>query len=158
MPARKFALISGIAYLALGLASLLPALSTTSADLPRLHLETSYGLFLGLFAQNIVNKIAILLFGAAGIAAYVSDGEGQRRSILYSRAVFFVMGAAAILGAIPATSTFFGYWPLFGNEALLHGANALLGGLFGYMLANRTRTIVTRPSRSHSFSRPSLSH
>lgn len=131
---RKFALITGALYIVLGVASLIPSLSTTSG-LPPLHLEVSYGLFLGLFAQNIINKVAIIAFGVAGLLAYFSSNRSVQHSRLYARAVFVVMGLAALLGAVPSTSTFFGYWPLWGYEALLHGANALLGGYFGFVVA-----------------------
>lgn len=50
----------------------------------------------------------------------------------YARAVALVMGAAAALGAVRATSRFFGYWPLWGTEAVLHGANAAVGAWFGF--------------------------
>lgn len=149
MAVRKYALISGILYVALGIASLVPALSTMPAEYPRMRLDVSYGAFLGLFPQNIVNKIAILVFGVAGIAA--SRSRRDSASVAYARAVAVVMGAAAVLGVIPATQTFFGLWPLWGNEAVLHGANALIGAIFGFAVA-------TQQHREVQYSRPSWSH
>lgn len=145
---RRFALISGVVYVALGILSLIPALSTMPPEYPRLHLETSYGAFFGLFAQNIVNKLAILAFGAAGLAAYRSKSD--KTPVLYARAVTIVMGAAAILGVIPATDTFFGYWPLFGNEAMFHAVNAFIAAYFGF--------VAVAHDEEYRFSRPSLSH
>ncbi len=135
--ARRYALVVGVIYVVVALISLLPAFSTRPADFPPLRLDVSYGLFLGLFAQNIVNKLALLAFGVAGIAVATTGtrDQAEERSVLYARAVFAIMGLAAILGFSPATWTFFGLWPLWGNEVLLHAANALLGAYFGFRRA-----------------------
>lgn len=135
MHPRNFAFISGLLYIALGVASLVPTFSTYPADLPPLRLEASYGLFLGLFPQNIINKVAIIAFGFAGLAAYKTRAHSEWHSMVYARTVAIVMGAAAILGLIPATRTFFGFWPLWGAEAVLHGINALAGAYFGFNTA-----------------------
>ncbi len=141
MNAKRFALISGLLYVVIGLLSFLPSLSTLPTTLPRLRLEASYGLFLGVFPQNVINKVALTAFGLAGLIAYQS---GIRHSLTYARAVFLVMGLAAVLGAFPLTNTFFGFWPLWGYEALLHGANALLGGYFGFATTAKAEPHVTR--------------
>lgn len=135
MHPRWFALVTGVMYLTLGITALVPWFSTYPPTLPPLRLEASYGLFMGLFAQNIVNKLAIIAFGIAGLVAYGSKAHSEWRSIVYARAVAVVMGIAAILGLIPATNTFFGLWPLFGAEAYLHGINALAGAYFGFQSA-----------------------
>ncbi len=135
MHPRWFALVTGVMYLTLGITAFVPWFSTYPPELPPLRLEVSYGMFMGLFAQNIVNKVAIIAFGIAGLLAYSARNHSEWRSIVYARTVAIVMGAAAILGLIPATSTFFGYWPLFGAEAYLHGVNALAGVYFGFQSA-----------------------
>ncbi len=127
--------------LLMGLASLVPAFSLTpfEAYLPPLLLETSYGAFLGNFPMNIVNKGALIAFGLVGIAVSYSPARSLPLAIKWSQAVFVVMGVAAILGLIPRTSTFFGYWPLFGGEVLAHGIFAALGAYFGYSLPAKAR-------------------
>lgn len=131
MATKKFALIAGAVMLVMGVAALIPGLSTFPTWLPRLQLETSYGAFLNFFPMNIINKLALIAFGIAGIM--VARGNVPVASaVLYSRVVFVVMGIAALLGAIPATNTFFGYWPLFGAEIASHAVFAVLGAYFGF--------------------------
>jgi len=131
MAAKKFALIAGSLMLVMGLAAMIPALSSFPTWLPRLQLETSYGAFLDLFAMNIVNKVALLAFGIAGILVARGSVEASA-SVMWSRVVFVVMGIGALLGAIPATSTLFGYWPLFGAEIAVHALFAAAGAYFGF--------------------------
>ena len=137
MNPRKFALYGGIVMLGMGVVSLIPNLVGSLDGLPVLNLNQSYGNFLNLFPMNIVNKVLLVIFGVAGIWAANLKGNSLPRSILFSRVVFFVMGAAAILGLFPQTNTFFGYWPLFGFEALAHMVFAVLGLYFGYALSQK---------------------
>lgn len=135
MAPRKYALIAGLIMLVMGVLALIPNLAGTTEGLPVLKLEMSYGAFLGLFAMNIVNKLALIAFGAWGIAA--SRSSSIMTSIKWSRAVFIVMGLGAVLGLFPATNTFYGYWPLFGAEVGLHALFSLLGAYFGYAYSSR---------------------
>ena len=152
MGAKKFALIGCIAMLAMGVISLIPNYVGYNDMLPVLKLNESYGLFWGYFPMNIVNKIALIAFGLAGITAASLSGNSLPRSILFSRVVFFVMGAGAILGLIPETSTFFGYWPLFGGEVYLHAAFAVMGAYFGFALSYKVhKEIHTKPSLKETF-------
>lgn len=137
MDPRKFALYGGLVMLAIGVIAMIPALVGSADGLPPLQLENSYGLFLNLFPMNIVNKVVLILFGVAGIAAANAKGTNLPASIKYSRVVFFAMAALAVLGLIPQTSTLFGYWPLFGGEVIAHGVFALLGAYFGYALTTK---------------------
>ena len=134
MHPRRFSLIAGIVMIAIAVLSFVPGLNEFPVGLPALKLETSYGFFLGLFAMNILNKIALLLFGMAGILAATAKNRSLPASVNHAKWVFFGMGIAAILGMIPATNTFFGYWPLFGNEAIMHGVFAAFGAYFGYRM------------------------
>lgn len=135
MSPRTFALGSGLLYLALGAVSLHPAFSMRPYDLPPLHLDVSYGLLFGFFAQNVLNKIALLAFGVAGLLVAFSGPESRKRSIVYARAVAIVMGVAAGLGLHPTTSTVFGYCPLWGYQAAFHAVNALLASYVVLSLA-----------------------
>ncbi len=132
MSTRNFALIGGIVMLAMGCLALVPTLNSGMDSLPVLYVNTSYGLFLDLFPMNIFNKIALILFGLAGMSCYFAK-DSIHYSILFSKIVFWVMGALAILGLFPQTNTLSGYWPLFGYEVLAHGVFAVIGGYFGYL-------------------------
>jgi hypothetical protein len=125
-PTQTFAVLGGIIMLLIGIASLIAPGSVE--NLPVLKLETSYGEFFNLFPMNILNKLALIAFGVTGIM-YCSK---EASSVIWSRSVFYVMGLAAVLGLIRITSTFFGYWPLYGGEVFAHGLFALLGLFFGY--------------------------
>lgn len=148
MHPRMYALIGGIVMLAIGVISLIPSMVGTQATLPALTLDTSYGLFLNLFPMNIVNKVALILFGAAGIFCSRAEGRSLPFSIMWSRAVFVVMGLAAIAGLFEATDTVYGYWPLFGNEVWAHGVFALLGAYFGFTLTAKVPAMVPRQMRN----------
>jgi hypothetical protein len=148
MNPRKFALYGGAIMLLIGVVSLIPAVAGSTLGLPVLRLETSYGLFLGLFPMNIINKIVLILFGVLGLAAANSKFRSLPLSILFSRAVLVVMGAAAVLGLFPDVNTMRGYWPLFGGEVWLHAAFAILGGYFGYALTSQVPKQAPRGSPS----------
>lgn len=139
MHPRQFALVGGIVMLLFGVFSLFAGLSTPPAEagLPILNLENSYGLFLNTFPMNIINKISLIAFGLAGIYCANRPLTSLPASINFSRWVFVVMGVGAVLGLIPSTNTFFGYWPLFGAEVAAHAVFALLGGYFGFILSSR---------------------
>lgn len=140
----KFAFWGGALMLAMGFFSLIPALSLTPGEafLPPLLVETSYGAFLEAFPMNIFNKLALLVFGLAGVAVSYSPARALPLSIKWSQAVFVTMGLLAVLGLIPRTQTLFGYWPLFGGEVWAHGAFAALGAYFGYALPIKAKKAV----------------
>ncbi len=144
MDPRKFALYGGAIMILMGVVSLIPALAGPTAGLPVLNLETSYGAFLNLLPMNIVNKIALIAFGVAGIGAANSKFRSLPMSIWFSRAVLFVFGALAILGLFPETNTLNGYWPLFGGEVVAHAIFAVIGGYFGYALSSRVPKVAPR--------------
>lgn len=137
MHPRQFAFYGGILMLIIGLVSLIPSLVGTIEGLPELSVEASYGLFLGLFPMNIINKIAMIVFGLGGILSANAKFTSLPMSIQYSRLVFYVMGAAAILGIIPQTNTLYGYWPLFGGDIILHALFGIAGAYFGFALTSK---------------------
>lgn len=138
MHPTRFAFWSGLVLFIVGVLSFVPALSPGTDSLPVLYVEDSYGLFLGLFAMNVFNKVALIFFGLLGMVAS-SDvtNTSLPKSIFYSRLVFFTMGALAILGMFQQTNTFFGYMPLYGYNIWFNAAFAVLGGYFGYALTAR---------------------
>jgi hypothetical protein len=144
MNPRNFALVAGIIMLAMGLFSLVPTWQGSIETLPNLNVETSYGLFLGLFPMNIFNKVALIVFGAAGIWAGSARFNSLPYSIWYARIVGVIFGVAAILGLFPQTDTLFGYWPLFRGEIVTHAVFSLLGLTYGFYLTSKVPDIDTR--------------
>ncbi len=138
MNAKNFALVGGIVMLVIGALSLIPAFTGLAFGLPILKIETSYGLFLGIFPLNIVNKAILIGFGLWGIAAASDPVLSLPRSISFSRWVFMISVVFAVLGLFPQTNTLFGYAPLFGAAIWLHAVMALVGGIFGYSVVKRT--------------------
>ena len=142
-PIKRFAQVSGLVMLVMAFIALFAPGS--AASLPMLEVNTSYGAFLGILPMNVLNKIALLAFGIAGVVA--ASAATETPAINYSRVVAIVMGALAVLGLFPQTNTLFGYWPLFGGEVLAHGVFAVLGAYFGYVVPSRERT--TRVAHVH---------
>ncbi|MGZ3694559.1 MAG: DUF4383 domain-containing protein [Bdellovibrionota bacterium] len=143
MQPRKYALFGGILMLVMGVLALVPALyDYPSAMLPALKVNTSYGLFLGIFPMNIYNKLALIVFGATGIIASQMPTTALPASVKWARAVFVVMGIAAILGLFQRTDTLNGYWPLFGAEVWTHGIFAVLGAYFGFALTHKATSEI----------------
>ncbi len=141
MNPRRFSLIAGSIMILLALLSFIPGLNQSPEGLPPLQLETNYGVFLGFLPLNILTQLALLVFGAGGLVAYFSKNKSLPNSIRHARWVAYVMGLAAVLGMIPATQTLFGYWPLFGNEVIVHGTFAVLGAYFGFRLPLKAHEI-----------------
>lgn len=134
MHPKRFALIGGIIMLAVGLLSLIPNLVGPIDGLPVLRVQESYGYFLGLVPMNIVNKLVLIFLGVAGIYSANERFTNLPASIHYSRWVFAIAGALAILGLIPQTNTLFGYAPLFGYDVWFHAVIAVAGAYFGFAL------------------------
>lgn len=135
MNAKNFALVGGVVMLVIGALSLIPAFSGLAFGLPILRIETSYGLFLGVFPLNIVNKAILIGLGLWGIAAASDPAISVARSITFARSVCWLSALFVVLGLFPQTNTFFGYAPLFGAGIWLHAVMALAGGIFGYSAA-----------------------
>lgn len=147
MHTKNFALIAGLVMLMMGLIAFVPSLNVVEG-LPPIEVNTSYGMFLDIFPLNIFNKIALIIFGIAGVFAYMTSKESYHYSVIYSKVVFWAMGTLAVLGLFPQTNTLFGYWPLFGFEIIVHGLFALLGGYYGYV-ATREDAYFTHPRDMH---------
>lgn len=143
MHTKNFALISGLVMLMMGLIAFFPTLNVVEG-LPPISVNTSYGMFLDLFPMNIFNKLALIIFGIAGVWAYSTAHRNFHYSLMFSKTVFWVMGVLAVLGLLPQTNTLFGYWPLFGFEIIAHGIFALLGGYYGYVVT-REKVIHRTP-------------
>lgn len=138
----RFALVGGIIMSLIGLFALLPAFRGPSLGLPNLVIETSYGMFLGLFAMNVLNKLMLIGFGIWGIWASQRKNRELPASIQFSRGVMYAFGALAILGLLNITNTLLGYAPLFGAQILLNSAFAACGAYFGYYLSSQVPKVT----------------
>jgi hypothetical protein len=139
---RRFALVGGIIMLAMGILAFVPGLNGSIEGLPALRLESSYGMFLGIFPMNILNKLVLILMGIWGVVAARNHETDLRNPILFCKTTFVIMGLLTIFGLFPATNTLGGYWPLFGNEIWAHALFAIVGAYFGF--ANKATAIADR--------------
>jgi hypothetical protein len=137
MHPKRFALIVGVLMLAVGIVAFIPSLVGPVDGLPVLRVNDSYGLFLGLFAMNAVNKGVLIVWGLLGIIAATARYTNLPMSINFSRLTFFVTGALAILGLFPETNTLFGYWPIFGYNIVISAIIALTSAWFGWALTSK---------------------
>jgi hypothetical protein len=139
---RKYARVGGTLMIIVGALALIPGLYRGDAGLPPLNLEASYGLFLGFIAMNILNKLAVIGLGIAGVTA--ANTRSVRdvslpASIRYAQVVTVITAVLAVLGMIPRTSTLFGYWPLFGANIAIYGLVALVSAYYGFVVPARMR-------------------
>jgi hypothetical protein len=130
MSTRTFALIFGIAFLAIGISGFIPGLSTPPhAGHPDLAVDSFYGQALGLFPVNILHNIVHILFGIWGLLAYKSLGASKG----YAKSVAVAYAVLTVAGFVPGLNTMFGLVPLFGNDIWLHALLASVAAYFGWM-------------------------
>jgi hypothetical protein len=128
MKTRYFALVMGIAFLAVGILGFVPALLTEPPAEHALAIETGHGLLLGLFPVNVLHNVVHLLFGVWGVVAWRSF-QGSR---VYARSVAVIYAILAVMGLIPVLATTFGLVPLYGHDIWLHAVIAAVSAYFGY--------------------------
>jgi len=128
MRTRTFALILGIAFLAVGILGFVPQLVTAPVDQTALMVEMSHGYLLGLFPVNAVHNLVHLAFGVWGVVVW-RDFSASR---VYARSVAVIYAVLAVLGLIPATSTLFGLAPIHGYDVGLHAVLAIASAYFGF--------------------------
>lgn len=149
-PEKRFALILGIMFLAIGIAGFIPAFVSipgNAADAPVTAAPGLYGLgfgyLFGLFPTNFVHNLVHCGVGIAGIAASADD-RGART---FSRVYAYLYIVLAVLGLIPVAQTLFGLMPIFGNNVWFNGLTALIAVYFGFI---RPSTDMERPISSGS--------
>ncbi len=140
MSARKFAFFGGVVMVGMGLLALVFA--GNPFVLKPIDVNVSHGLFLGFFPMNLINKLALISIGAAGI--YCARMPIASASINYCRGVCVGMGALALLGMPRATDTLFGLAPLYGGNVLVSLAFALLAGYAGFARSEERDTVFER--------------
>lgn len=129
MKTRTFALIMGVAFLAIGILGFVPRLVTMPADQPGLRMEMAHGLLFGLFPVNALHNLVHLAFGIWGVVVW-RDFAASR---VYARSVAVVYAVLTVLGLIPAVNTLFGLVPLYGHDIWLHAVIAVASAYFGFV-------------------------
>lgn len=129
---QKFALAVGIVYVLMGIMGFIPALVskpvTVDAFSSNLEVVSGYGYLMGLFPVNTAHNIIHIATGLIGIFASIALDSSR----LFSGQLGIYYTTLAVLGMIPVANTFFGLFPIFGVDVLLHGVTGLLGIYFGF--------------------------
>lgn len=128
MKTRYFALIMGIAFLAVGILGFVPALVTPPEGEAALLIEAGHGLLFGLFPVNVVHNLIHLAFGVWGVVVW----RAFTPSRIYARSVAIIYAVLAVMGLIPVLRTTFGLVPIHGNDIWLHAVIAIVAAYFGY--------------------------
>ncbi len=127
---RRFALIFGIVFLAVGVAGFIPGV-TQPHEHPDVMLKAGLGLLMGLFPVNVLHNLAHLLFGVWGLAASRSDGASRT----YGKVVAIGYGLLTVMGLVSAMRLYtgFGFVPLYGHDVWLHALLTAGGIYFGFV-------------------------
>ena len=137
MSTRTFALIFGIAFLAIGAAGFLPGVTLMPPHShPDITVDAFFGHALGLFPVNVLHNIVHLLFGVWGLLAYKSLAASKS----YAKGVAIIYAVLTVAGLVPGLNTLFGLVPLFGNDVWLHALLAIVAGYFGFVHRDRVDT------------------
>lgn len=139
MKTRYFALVMGIAFLAVGVLGFMPALLTDPLPERSLTVDTGHGLLLGLFPVNVLHNIVHLAFGLWGVIVW----RDFRNSRVYARSVAVIYAVLAVMGLIPVLETTFGLVPLYGHDIWLHAVIAAVSAYFGYAPVTTVETAQT---------------
>lgn len=132
---RAFALILGIAFLAIGALGFIPVFVTpAAAHADYVRFTFDHGYLFGVLPVNYFVNLAHLAMGAWGIAA--SRGAGAARA--YAKTIAVISGALAILGVVPMPSAVFALLPIYGKAVWLHAIAAVCAGFFGWIMPRRS--------------------
>jgi type IV secretory pathway TrbL component len=110
---RIYAIAFGVVYTLVGIVGFFVA--------PTLAVGT-----LIIFPVNVLHNIVHLLFGLAGIAAFMSG-----RTVEYARGAAVLFAVLAIVGLIVPNG--FGLVPLGGTDVALHALTAILAAVAGWL-------------------------
>jgi hypothetical protein len=128
MPTRYWALISGIAFVIVGLLGFVPSLIPLPFGPPPIAVDTGYGFLFGIFPVNILHNLVHLLVGVLGLLAYRRFHSAR----LYARGLAVFYALLTIMGFIPGLNTVFGLIPIFGADIGLHAVTAIISAYFGW--------------------------
>jgi hypothetical protein len=141
MNPRPFAWTVGIILVLLGVAGFVPPLASAEDDPLRQLAGVGGPQILGLLPTSPVLNIIHLTLGLWGVMA----GRRLSGALLYCRHAAIVLAILFVFGLIPGPDNLFGLAPLYGNNLLLHGALALLCGLFGWLYRRPVAVSATDP-------------
>jgi hypothetical protein len=140
MTRRRFALLSGILFLLLGLAGFVPPLvGEMHPEHPPLTLDANAGQLFGLFPVNLLHNLLHIIFGLSGIVASRRLSSAK----FYSRNIAIIYLMLTIAGFLPGLQNGFGLVPLYGNDIWLHPLFALLAAYYGWLHRD---TVVSAPA------------
>jgi hypothetical protein len=144
MKTSTFALVFGIAYLAVGLLGLIPAaLTPPPIDAPPLRFTLLYGYEFGRFPVNVLLSGLHLVAGLWGIAVWSRASNATS----FARSIAVVFGALALMGLLPILNTLFGLIPIHSGEVWLHGGTAAIAAYFGWRETAASRERRNRAER-----------
>jgi hypothetical protein len=83
---------------------------------------------MGLFPVNTPHNIIHIATGLLGIVASISLDSSR----LFSGQLGIYYTTLAVLGLVPVANTFFGLFPIYGVDVILHGATGIMGIYFGF--------------------------
>ncbi len=127
---RYFAFVVGVAFIMAGVAGFIPFFTPpVPADAPHLHMDSNYGLLLGMFPVNTPHSIFHFSVGVFGVYAF----RTYSLSRVFSRFLGVTLAILTIMGAIPQLHTSFGFFPLYGHDIWLHGLEAVIGLYLGFV-------------------------
>lgn len=137
MALRRFALIFGIVFLAVGIAGFIPGLTAQHTH-PDVRVESGMGLLFGLFPVNVLHNLVHVLFGLWGLAAAKSIPAAR----VYGKTTAIAYALLTVMGLVPAANlhTTFGLVPIYGNDIWLHALLAIVAGYFGFVHRAETDT------------------
>lgn len=131
---RYFALVVGVAFILAGIAGFLPLFTPHAPpEAPHLIVGANYGLLLGLFPVNLIHNLFHFAVGVTGVLAF----RTYTSALQFSRVLGITLGVLTVMGLIPALSTGFGVWPLYGHDIWLHGLEAVIGIYLGFFATQR---------------------
>jgi len=134
------ALALGIIFLLLGIAGLIPALTTLPGEnfdsaLPLTAdgiYSKGFGLVLGVFPTNAIHNLFHILVGGLGIAA-AKTNNGRTYNQIFG--ISYI--AIVVMGTFPLTKTVFGIMPIFGNNIWWNGLTGAIATYFGFFGGNQ---------------------
>ncbi len=122
--------VLGAVFIVAAIAGVVPAISSPAPfDAPFLQWDAGYRFVLGIVPVNYVHDGVHLFFGLWGVLAFTRNAAR-----LFLRAVAIVYAVLVVVAMLPAMGTLFGAIPLYGWDAVLHGAIALYAVIFAVLI------------------------
>lgn len=142
MDLKRFTLIAGIVFVAIGLLGYVPAF-VTYAPTPSNDPFLAHGMLFGIFPVNGIHNLLHVGFGIWALAVW----KNVKRARIFCRSNAVIYGLLAVAGFIPGLNTLWGLLPMYGHDIWLHAVIALATGYFGFVWHSREHTVdQLRPS------------